>query len=132
MDLYRYFHPHHNPRLRNVPIRLQELGEIEQAAIELRNAVRRAEIRSEHAPAGNITNEPFGEVLVALDYLVDSLALINKAHPGDKIETLKEMLRERKDAPGWENWARLLQQRLEQASVCEDLTETEPLKLKTA
>ena len=35
MDLYRYFHPHYNPRLRKVPLRLQELAELEQKQSEL-------------------------------------------------------------------------------------------------
>jgi hypothetical protein len=46
MDIYRYFHPHHNPRLRTTPIRLQELNELEEAARELRRAIERAGLRS--------------------------------------------------------------------------------------
>ena len=113
VDLYRYFHPHHNPRLRSVPLRLQELGELEQAAKELKKAVKRAEIRSANAPAGPFRQEHFGEVIAALDFLVDSLSTLTNAHPGDSSKTMQDLLREREEAPGWENWSRLLRQRLE-------------------
>lgn len=112
MDLYRYFHPHHNPRLKDVPVRLQELAELEQAAIELRSALRRAEIRTQHAPVGGIECSHFSEILVAMDYIVESLSTLSTAHPGDAVETMLNVLKERKDAPGWENWCRLLQQRV--------------------
>lgn len=112
MDLYRYFHPHHNPRLRNKPVRLQELRELEQSAIELHKALKRAEIRSAEAPIGGIQAEHFGEILRAMDYIVESLGTLCEAHPGDETEVMREMLHERSDAPGWENWARLLRQRL--------------------
>lgn len=113
MDLYRYFHPHHNPRLRNVPLRLQELGELEQAAVELKKAVKRAEVRTSISDAGPIKGEHFTQLLVALEYIVESLGTLAGAHPGDDADTMVQMLDERKDAPGWENWARLLKQRLE-------------------
>ncbi len=150
MDLYRYFHPHHNPRLLLVPLRLQELGELEQAAAELKKAVRRAAIRSENAAKQaatedaleieqtlpdeqsqslnqqisvdnlgskaadpHIQQERFSEVLAALEFVVDSLADFSNLHPGDETATIHALLRERGEAPGWENWARLLEQRLE-------------------
>ena len=113
MDLYRYFHPHHNPRLRNVPLRLQELGELEQAAVELHKALKRAEVRTGEAATGPIKKEHFNQIRVAMDYVVESLGTLSGAHPGDESDTMEQMLDERKDAPGWENWARLLKQRLE-------------------
>lgn len=113
MDLYRYFHPHHNPRLRDRTLRQQELGELEQAAIELRNAIRRAMIRMENRTVAGIRSEHFGEILTALDYVVESLETLNQAHPGDDLGAMIELLKERQDAPGWENWSRLLHQRLE-------------------
>ncbi len=113
MELYRYFHPHHNPRLRSTQLRLQELSELEQAATELRNALKRAEVRAENAPVGGITGEHFSQIQVALDYVVESLNTLCQAHPGDEDRTLISMLEERKNAPGWENWSRLLSQRLE-------------------
>ncbi len=125
MELYRYFHPHHNPRLRQVSLRLQELGELEQAAVELRSAVRRAEIRSELAPVGRIQKDHFSEILVALDYIVESLSTLGKAHPGDDLSTLNSLLLERKDAPGWENWARLLRQRLQDVKYIEEIPQQE-------
>ena len=121
MDLYRYFHPHHNPRLTKVPLRMQELGELEQAAIELKKAIERAEVRTAHAPVGGICKEHFSEMLVALDYLVESLSTLTKAHPGDDLDTMMHMLGERQNAPGWENWTRLLEQRLEITHIPEQI-----------
>lgn len=113
MDLYRYFHPHHNPRLRNKPLRLQELGELEQAALELKKAVKRAEIRAGDAPLGAIKKDHFSQLLVALEYIVESLETLSEAHEGDSEEIMGDLLSERESAPGWENWCRLLKQRLE-------------------
>ena len=113
MDLYRYFHPHYNPRLRKVSVRLVELGELEQGAVELRKAIERMQVRTENAPVGEIRAEHFSELLVALDYVVETLSTLMKAHPGDDLVALFQLLDERKGAPGWENWVRLLRQRLE-------------------
>ena len=122
MDLYRYFHPHHNPRLRSVQIRLQELCELKQSAEELKRAIERAEIRAQNAPRPPIKSEHFKEILTALDYVVESLGVLEKAHPGDDDEAMKALLSERADAPGWENWGRLVKQRLSilESSVFED------------
>ncbi len=121
MDLIRYFHPHHNPRLRSRELRMQEVSELEQAALELRKALRRAEIRSESAAEKNDTETPlrkehFNQLLVAMDYIVESLGTLSQAHPGDETPALYQLLEERKDAPGWENWSRLLKERLELAN----------------
>ena len=113
MDLYRYFHPHHNPRLRVTPMRLQELAELEQAAIELGKAIKRAHIRTGRAPIGDLCEEQFNHVLEAAQALVQGLSDLTTAHPGDDLTTMKQLLRERRDAPGWETWSRLLRQRLE-------------------
>lgn len=112
MDLYRYFHPHYNPRLRTTPLRLQEIGELEQAASELQRALERAELRTGNSNVGGIRREHFSEVLEAANYIVNSLSTLTKAHPGDSNETMLQLLHEREDAPGWENWSRLLKQRL--------------------
>ena len=119
MDLYRYFHPHHNPRLQKTPVRLQELAELEQAAVELTKAVKRAEIRTAHAPVDPLRERHFSEVLRALHYVVESLSELTGAHPGDDLKTMLELVRERKDAPGWENWTELLRQRLKLMKECE-------------
>ena len=115
MDLYRYFHPHHNPRLREKSIRMQELSELEQASQELKKAIKRAEIRTDESnnEVGGIKKDHFTQILVALDYVVDSLGVLTKAHPGDDVDAMKSLLEERNEAPGWENWSRLLKQRLE-------------------
>lgn len=112
MDLYRYFHPHHNPRLRIVPLRMQELGELEQAATELERALERAALRADNVPVGPISSEHFEQVLIAARYLVDSLKTLTRAHPGDTPEAMTKLLDERAEAPGWETWARLVRQRL--------------------
>ena len=112
MDLYRYFHPHHNPRLKNAPLRLQELGELEQAAVELKLALERAELRTSVAPVGGIKGEHFTDLLVGMKYVVDSLHTLTKAHPGDATATMYQLLKERENAPGWENWSRLLKERI--------------------
>lgn len=196
MDLFRYFHPHHNPRLRSKALRAQELGELELAALELQRALERARVRTHaaelHAASaltasatsvsvpsqgqiselgtanrpespprsagesvppgfsasqitkasigakeeltweqlsfesnlsrrengrkspkpGRINSSHFEELLVAANYLVESLTTLAKAHPGDSEETIQELLRERQDAPGWEAWSRLLLERL--------------------
>ena len=126
MDLYRYFHPHHNPRLRGVPLRLQEVAELEQAATELQRALERAKLRLESAPVGGIRQEHLSEILVAAEYLVESLSTLTKAHPGDSPNTMTELLREREEAPGWENWARLVKQRLRILSQYDHPLDAEP------
>ena len=112
MDLYRYFHPHHNPRLRKTPLRLQEIGELSQAADELKRAIERAKLRTEAASVGAIRSQHFDDVLIAMEYVVESLEILTQAHPGDEHSEMLEMLRERQNAPGWENWSRLLRQRI--------------------
>jgi hypothetical protein len=94
-------------------VRLQELGELHQASIELKQALTRAELRAENQPSGNIKAEHFSQIIVAMDYVVESLETLLKAHPGDNLDTLKSIVAERSNAPGWENWSRLLKQRLE-------------------
>ena len=112
MDLYRYFHPHFNPRLRHVPVRLQELLELHQAAIELRKAVERAELRTEKCPGGVVQTEYFTEIAAAVSFAAEALSEIIKVQPEDDIKTMINMLEERKDAPGWETWSRLFAERV--------------------
>lgn len=112
MDLYRYFHPHHNPRLRNVPLRLQELAELQQAASEFRKALKRAEIRTDDSSCELIDAEHFSKMIEAVDYILDMVSKLTDKHPGDDLNQMKKMIEERKDAPGWENWTRLLGQRI--------------------
>lgn len=112
MDIFRYFHPHHNPRLRSVPLRLQEVAELEQAALELKKALQRAQIRTESSPVEPIHGEHFNEIISAMHYVLDSLHTLHEAHPGDDFETVARLLEERKNTPGWENWVRLLQERM--------------------
>jgi len=112
MDLYRYFHPHHNPKLRGSSLRHQELGELEQATVELSKALERAELRQRKSPITEINTEIFSDLRAAVDFAVASLGTLSEAHPGDDDATMHELLSERKNAPGWENWSRLLKERL--------------------
>lgn len=131
MDLFRYFHPHHNPRLRNVPLRLQELGEMEQASKELRKALKRAEIRTESNPISQIRSEHFSELVEAIDYVVETLEKLSSVHPGDNQKTLEDLLKERESSPGWENWSRLLSQRLNEINQYEEKIALNEKPLKT-
>ncbi len=124
MDLYRYFHPHHNPRLKNTPLRLLEIGELGQAAAELKRALERAEIRAVNCPTRNISGEHLADVLVAIDFVVESLDTLAKAHPGDESEDMTSLLKERQKAPGWENWVHLLRQRLHMVGQYENEAES--------
>ena len=112
MDLYRYFHPHHNPRLAHKPLRLIEIAELQQAASELKKAIERSQTRTVNAPIGPIREHHFENLVTAIEYIIDSLSVLSDAHPGDSLNTLKNMLEERQSAPGWENWTRLLRHRL--------------------
>ena len=117
MDLYKYFQPHHNPRLRSQSIRHQEIGELIEANIELGKACERAFIRQRESPVETLKKEDLAK---ALSYLHNSLTLleqISENHPGDDDQELKKMMDERKEAPGWENWARLLKERFKQSSI---------------
>ena len=111
--LYRYFEPHFNPRLRLLPIRYQELGELEQAALELRKAIRRARVRTEISPVGPINSTHFDNILAAVDYTVDYLGALADSHPGDNDETLRQLLEERREFVGWDNWVKLVCERMD-------------------
>lgn len=144
------------------PLRLQELGELEQAASELKKAIRRAAIRSENASKSSAQDlfpedtgeallpptpqelsvdqqihqseqrraqlEKLSEILEALEFVVDSLSGLSDQHPGDESSTMHALLQERGEAPGWENWSRLLEQRL---SLLAQHETQEPEKLRS-
>lgn len=116
MDLFRYFHPHHNPRLRKVPPRLQELGELELAAKELLRALQRTQIRSSTAADPKVQLE-LDEALLGMSMVVKALGELVQAHPGDSAETVATLIEERKSIPGWENWARIVRERLENSLI---------------
>ena len=123
MDLFRYFHPHHHPRLRRVPLRLQELGELELAAIELGRALRRAQIRSENRfapstiPTSEITPEKLAEIVSSLDFATNRLAALIHLHPGDSVDDMEHLIKERKLISGWENWSRIVKERLNDSII---------------
>jgi len=123
MDLFRYFHPHHHPRLRRVPLRLQELGELELAAKELSRALRRAQIRSENRfaptalPNGEVSAEKLAEIVSSLDFAVNRLSTLIHLHPGDSVDDMERLIEERKAISGWENWSRIVKERLNDSII---------------
>jgi len=123
MDLFRYFHPHHHPRLRRVPLRLQELGELELAAKELSRALRRAQIRSENRfgqSALHITEispEKLAEIASSLDFASSRLSALMHLHPGDSAHDMERLIEERKSISGWENWSRIVKERLNDSII---------------
>ena len=112
MDIYRFFHPHHNPRLHSTPLRQQELSELEQAAAELRKALDRAKRRAKRPSQSPILPQHFDDVIKAMRFVESSLQTLCDAHPGDSIEILWDMVHERSEFPGWQTWASLLDQQL--------------------
>ncbi|MCB0329517.1 MAG: hypothetical protein KDD70_07635 [Bdellovibrionales bacterium] len=112
MDIYRYFHPHHNPRLFSTPLRQQELSELEQASSELRKALERARLRTERAPAGRILPSHFDDLLKAVRFLESSLQTLCDAHEGDSTDVLEELVEERVSLRGWEAWTRIVMEQL--------------------
>ena len=110
MDIYRFFHPHHNPRLHNCRLRQQELSELEQAAAELRKALERARQRTARRPVSRILPEHFNDVLRAIKFVEASLQTLCDVHPGDSESEMMELIRERSEFTGWESWTALLKE----------------------
>jgi hypothetical protein len=116
MDLYRFFHPHHNPRLNTTPIRYAELSELLQATTELRKALERGQHRTSKAPCPPILPEHFVDAIKAARFLEAALQAISEAHPGDSKEVLQEVVRERSSSSGWDAWTRSVQETLREGS----------------
>jgi hypothetical protein len=112
MDLYKFFHPHHNPRLNSVSIRYAELSELLQATTELRKALERAQHRTSKAPCYPILPEHFLGAIKASKFLEAALQAICEAHPGDSTDVLKEVVRERSNLSGWDAWTRIARETL--------------------
>ncbi len=112
MDIYRYFHPHHNPRLFSTPLRQQELSELEQAASELRKALERAKLRTERAAAQRILPSHFTDLLKAVRFVENSLQTLCDAHDGDEGAVLNELVQERSGLRGWEAWTSIVMEQL--------------------
>jgi len=120
MDIYRYFHPHHNPRLNSTPLRQVELVELEQASSELKKALIRARSRLEKGTTPPLLPSHMSEVIKAIDFVVNSLQTLCDAHPGDSEEELKRIVEERSPLSGWETWASLLEEQLGAAQLKTD------------
>jgi len=127
MDIYRYFHPHHNPRLNSTPLRQVELVELEQASSELKKALIRARSRLEKGATPPLLPSHMSEVIKAIDFVVNSLQTLCDAHPGDNEEELKKIVEERSPLSGWETWASLLEEQLGAAQL-----KTESAKVEQA
>jgi hypothetical protein len=119
MDIYRFFHPHHNPRLHSTPLRQQELGELGQAAAELRKALERAQKRTERKTAAPILPQHFTDIIKAARFLETSLQTLVDAHPGDGEEIIRALIRERTECPGWDTWTALVREQLANIDRCE-------------
>ena len=129
MDIYRFFHPHHNPRLLGTAPRQQEISELEQAGAELLKAVQRAQQRSTRRPVAPILPQHFSDIIKALQFVVSSLSTLCDAHPGDTLEELGDLIAERADLPGWSNWTNLVR---EQIAFSGDLGEAAELPTSNA
>ena len=127
MDIYRFFHPHHNPRLHRTHIRMQELSELEQATSELRKALERAQQRTIRKPVAPIMQQHFTDLIKAIRFVEYSLQTLCDAHPGDSEQDLVDLINERSGFTGWETWTTLLGEQL--TSKNEPLTNGNGLKL---
>jgi hypothetical protein len=113
VHIYRFFHPHHNPRLLRIKLRQQELGELEQAAAELRKAIERAVTRLTRKPVPPLSAEHFAEVVNAIRFVEGSLQKLCQSHPGDESEDTKALIAERASFVGWDTWSRLAAEQLQ-------------------
>jgi hypothetical protein len=113
LDLYRFFYPFHNPRLNATPVRQQELGELEQAAGELRKAIERIQRRTRKKSIGAITPDHFDDIITGLKFVEECLQTLNEAHPGDTSAVVQEIIQERSTMSGWESWTQLLIEQIE-------------------
>lgn len=112
MDIYRFFHPHHNPRLHSTPLRLQEILELEQCAAELRKALERALRRTKRKRTGPVLPTHFHDIIKAMHFVEASLATLCDAHEGDDEQEMNDLIHERSSFSGWEAWVSLLRQQL--------------------
>ena len=112
MHIYRFFQPHHNPRLLSTPIRQLELSELEQAASELRKALERAQQRTTKKSVPPLMAEHFTDLLKAMRFVESSLQTLCDAHPGDQPASMLEMIQERQELAGWQTWTSLLEEQL--------------------
>lgn len=131
MDIYRFFHPHHNPRLHRTALRQLELSELEQVTSELRKALERAQQRTRRNTAPPIMPEHFTDLIKAMRFVEYSLQTLCDAHPGDAAEDLKELINERSVMSGWENWTTLLGEQLATGMAVEQSIENETMSQKT-
>ena len=112
MDIYRFFHPHHNPRLHSTPVRQQELSELEQVASELRKSLERARQRTERCDRTRILPSHYDDILKAIKFVEASLQTLCDAHEGDTQENLIDLLGERSQLVGWETWSAILREQI--------------------
>jgi hypothetical protein len=122
-------------------MRQQEFAELFQAALELTRASKRALLRTEQLELANKTTKTenptpsskLREAIEAMQFTVDVLHEVAKDYPEDNISTMKQLLQERKNAPGWETWGQLLKQRVKISEITTNLLQREedqPLQTK--
>lgn len=119
MDIYRFFHPHHNPRLHSTPPRQQELSELEQAASELLKALERIQQRTKRKAVAPILPEHFTDIIKAMRFIESSLQTLCDAHPGDSPQVMHELIQERSEMSGWEAWTSLINEQIRLADATE-------------
>lgn len=120
MDIYRFFHPHHNPRLHSTPLRQQELGELAQAASELRKALERGQKRTERKALPPIFPRHFSDIIKAARFIENSLQTLVDAHPGDSNNIIKQLVEERIEFPGWQTWTSLVREQLASVEILDE------------
>ena len=119
MDIYRFFHPHHNPRLRSIKLRLQELTEISLAVKEIDRVLKRTKRRLLHNETSlNLIEDTINAINLAYELLETNI----RNYPEDTPEDLEQMLKERLQAPGWEAWCKLVESRLAYITSERDLS----------
>jgi hypothetical protein len=109
MDIYRFFHPHHNPRLVNTALRYTELSELLQAAVELRKALERAQQRTTRQAIPPILSEYFTDIIKVERYMEKSLQIFCEMLPGDSEGELQRVASERSFSSCWVAWTESVQ-----------------------
>lgn len=109
MDIYSFFYSHHNPKIKNKPVRQQEVLELYQVVLELKKALKTAEHRTEACGKPPYLSQHFAEIVAQLEPIAQNLNNLAEAHPGDSESDVKELIQERSDLPSWKNWSQLIE-----------------------
>ena len=110
MHIYRFFHPHYNPRLLNRALRGIEISELYQAASELRKALSRSLIRTQRNPEPQINTVKLQETAAILELAEKKLLELYNEHEGDSQADIDALAKERAAMHGWETWTQLVRE----------------------